>query len=111
MKPLYRFRLDENTGKIHVHEITDYEEGRWSGYTRNDLYWKYKDKGVMKYCYTNKLDRFVSGQVYSFDSSLDHAYEIIHKELLSKRDKAYKEYCKYLDLVEKLEGHNDKIRS
>lgn len=113
MKPLYRFKLDENTGKILVHEITEYGEGKWSGYFHNNCYWRYKENGQIKYCYRNKLDRFVNGQVYSFDPSLERVANIIYAEINERATKAFKEYTRYSMIQTKMieANKNDKNRS
>lgn len=42
MKPLYKFVLDEETGKILVQEITEYDSGKWLS---NTGYLEYKENG------------------------------------------------------------------
>lgn len=88
MKPLYRFTLNKETGKINVQVITEYDSGKWLS---NTGYLKYKENGIWKYCYTDKMDKFLSGHVYSFNPDPTHAKDIIVEAIGQKLAKAQKE--------------------
>lgn len=88
MAPLYKFILDETTGKITVQEINEYGEGK---YTNREKYYSLKINGQTYYCYEKDIDRFKSGHVYSFNSDIEHAKTIIWKAITQKYDKAYSE--------------------
>lgn len=99
MKPLYKFILDEDTGKIFVREITEYDSGKWL----SDIgYLRYKENRCWKYCYTDKIDKFLSGHVYSFDPDILHAKSIITNNVKMRRAKAKREYERWNDVFEKL---------
>jgi hypothetical protein len=53
------------------------------------------------------MDRFKNNQVYSYNSDLEHAREIIRQSLEIKANKAHLDYFKYIDKLEKL---NDSAR-
>lgn len=105
MRPVYRFKLCDFTGKISVTKITVYEEGKWSN-TRK--YYKYRGTSCVNYFYSDSMDRFKNNQVYSFNPDLEHAREIIRQALEMKANKAHLDYLKYIDKLEKL---NDSARN
>lgn len=99
MKPLYKFVLDEEIGKILAQEITEYDSGKWLS---NIGYLRYKENGIWKYCYTNKMDKFLSGHVYSFNPDILYAKSIIMNNVKIRRAKAKREYERWNDVFEKL---------
>ena len=100
MKPIYKFVLDEETGKINVQELTEYTECNWSNKER---YWRYRGPGCWMYIYESKLDRYLSGHVYSFNPDTEHAKKIILDSVSAKASKAFKEYKRWSEVQSKLE--------
>ena len=99
MQPLYKFTLDEKTGNIDVLEITEYTEGRW---TNREKYWRYRGKSCWMYVYEKKLDKYLSGHVYSFNSSIVDARLIIADAIYARAEKAKREakrWSKVYDLI------------
>lgn len=99
MNPLYKFTLDESTGKISVQEITEYTEGKW---TNRRTYWRYKGKSCWMYIYEEKLDKYLNGHVYSFNSSIVDARLIIADAIYARAEKAKREakrWSKVYDLI------------
>lgn len=89
---LYCFKLNKNTGDIDKIEITDYEAGSWTG---NKRFYRFKLKSNTFYAFEKELNKFKNDRVYSFSGDMDHAISIITQALITKRDKADKEYQKY----------------
>ena len=100
MKPIYKFVLDEETGNITVYEITDYTESKWSNKER---WWRYRGPGCWMYIYESKLDRYLSGHVYSFNPDITHARKIILESVSAKASKAFKEYKRWSEVKSKME--------
>lgn len=100
MTPIYKFSLDEETGKINVQELTEYTERRWSNKER---YWRCRGIGCWMYIYESKLDRYLSGHVYSFNSDITHARKIILDSVSAKVSKAFKEYKRWSEVQSKME--------
>jgi len=99
MKPLYKFILDEDTGKIFAREITEYDSGKWLADTG---YLRYKENGFRKYVYLDKMDKYLSGHVYSFNPDILHAKSIIMNNVKIRRAKAKREYERWNGVFEKL---------
>ena len=92
MNPLYKFVLDEETYKISVQEITDYEDGKW---TDRNKYWRYKKSGSYMYCYAKDLDKFKNFHVYSFNPDINHAKDIMIEAISQRLIKAQTEVEKW----------------
>lgn len=94
MEPLYCFKYEEDTGKITKIVIPEYGTNihRYTGrktyhfnkpqINKSDRYFQVPE---------TKLDRYVSGKVFTFNPSLQNAKIIILETLLAKRDKLYLE--------------------
>lgn len=103
MSPLYKFSLNEETGKIVVQEIADYTERSSSYSSHGKRYWIYKGIGCWMYVYESKLDRYLSGHVYSFNPDITHARKIILESVSAKASKAFKEYKRWSKVKSKME--------
>ena len=55
------------------------------------------------YIYESKLDRYLSGHVYSFNPDIEHAKKIILDSVNAKASKAFKEYERWSEVQSKLE--------
>ncbi len=86
MKPIYKFVLDEETGKITVDELTDYDKVNEKWVTKS--YYRYKRNNLFYYIYDADLDKFKHGHVYSFNPDIEHAKEIIVEAIGQKLAKA-----------------------
>lgn len=96
---LYRFDYDESSGVITRTEITDYEEGSRHSYS----YFKYKlMKGVWQYVYIDKFDMLKHHTIHSFNSSTEHAKQIIEDTLAAKLHKAENDVERYAKSLTKL---------
>lgn len=103
MQPLYRFKLDEETGEITRLEITDYDLFRWSN---GEEYYRWQILSNGHYCYIKKdMDRYKSKRLYSFNPDIEHAREIIKQAINEKRCAAHEEYLRNTELIEKIERY------
>lgn len=102
-KPLYCFKYNEETGEITKIEILVY--------TLETHYWTGKktycfDKPKINKSYTHeviaegKLDRYVSGKVFTFNPNLQYVKRIILETLTAKYYKLEDERLKLRDAVE-----------
>lgn len=109
MCPLFKYSLDESTGNINVVAITDYEEKHTSiyGTGSSKKYWRYKGNYCWMYAYEEKLDKFISGHIYSFNSDIDAARNIIYSAILAKYNKANADAERWSRALRKLNGIND----
>lgn len=94
MEPLYCFKYEEYTGKIIKIVIPEYGISV-NRFTDRKTYHFNKPKinksDSLYQVPEAKLDRYVSGKVYTFNPSLQNAKIIILETLLAKRDKLYLE--------------------
>ena len=98
MKPLYYFRLNQDTGELTRTEITDYEEKNTTNYTYGSRhYYRWKNI-VYMYCYDNDLNKFKHNHLYSFDGDFVRAYKIVQDALLEKMEDAERKYRKWTTL-------------
>lgn len=86
METLYRFDLLPD-GRIIKNVIRSFditvEERKWSA-QRLRTYYSYKDKGVKKYVYEDKLDKFDHNRVYTFKDDIKYVRNIIKYTLNDK---------------------------
>lgn len=96
MKPIYVFRLTDDG--IVQYTITEYEDrGRWYRYKR----------GGVAYIDKNKMDVLKNGRLCSFNDSLEHATNIIIKDMETRRNKAYNEFLKWDEKIKMLEAEKE----
>lgn len=100
MKPLYKYVLDEDTGKITVQEISDYHI-KENEYTHRKTY-VHKEKYGTVYTREESFDQLKHNTVYSFNPDIEHAKEIIWKSILEKFDKASEQKQKWEIMLKKL---------
>ena len=97
-KPLYCFKYNEETGEIVKIEIPEYtlETHYWTGkktycFDKPKINKSYNHESIAE----SKIDRYVSGKVYTFNDDIQMVKSIIFAELESRQLKAYAEYRKY----------------
>jgi len=95
---LYRFDYDEPSGKITRTEITDYQEGSRHTYR----YLVYKFRRFRQYVYMDKFDMLKHHTIHSFNSSTEHAKQIIEDTLTAKLHKAENDVKRYSRSLAKL---------
>ena len=101
MQPLYRFKLDEETGEITRLEITDYALSHWNN---GEQYYRWQIMSNVHYCYLKKdMDRYKCKRLYTFNPDFEHAREIIKQFISEKRCAAHEEYLRNTELIEKIE--------
>lgn len=103
MEPLYCFKYEEDTGKITKIVIPEYTI---------DMN-RFTDKKT--YCFDEpkinksdrhftvpeaKLDRYVSGKVYTFNGDTQNAKRIILEDITSRQLQAYTDLLRWQDTVE-----------
>ena len=100
MSPIYKFILDEETGKITVQEITEYRV-KENEFTHRKTY-IHKTGYGSNYTREESFDQLKHSTVYSFDPDIAHARKIILESVNAKASKAFKEYKRWNDVLEKL---------
>ena len=110
-KPLHCYAFNEETYKLEHVQIDDYAERPWgssgritySFYVRNS-----KGVKVKRWKESSELDKFVHGQVYTFDLTEDEVKKIIEQTLLEKMTNSIKLYLKaFHKLLDFEEGSSD----
>ena len=100
MKPLYRFKLDTETGKIIVKKINTYEENSTGAY--REPYYRYRGDSCYNYVKFSNIDRMFCNAVYSFEPNPEHAKQIMLDALYDKAEQLKEQYDKTCDLFTKL---------
>lgn len=104
-KPIYKFSLDTSTGEISMKEIKDYDI--LNGLNGKQLY-KYRSTGCFNYVYPEKMDMVKNNGIYTFNPKIS-AKELMLKAFKNKTDKAYDEYMKYSDILNRIKSKGDFI--
>ena len=95
---LYRYKFDEDSGSLESESVEDYSEVMWFGKKE----FRYKLFGTLRIVKESNLDKYIYGQVHSFDSDEEHAKQVIRNLLKAKYTKAYDEAQKYKQILEKM---------
>ena len=110
-KPLYCFRLWQETGKIQYFEINDYEEHELSQYTHRKAYIftaKLGTKTFYRYSVrAENIDKFVSDKLFTFNKDVKRAYDMILEDLLKRQLAAQAQVEKYKLVRQKITENND----
>lgn len=88
-KPIYCFKLDNETFELTRFEITDYKIHKLNEYGRFRYKWENpKINKCDRYYYLEpkKMDRFVNYKVFTFDPDEKNALRIIEETLSSQLD-------------------------
>lgn len=93
---LYRFKVYEESGIIKSEAIENYEE--WYGKTE----FRYKLNGSVRVVKAGNIDRYIYGQVHSFNPSETHAREVIFGAISIKYLKADADARKFRKLMESI---------
>ncbi len=103
MDELYCFKYDKENGKLTKIEIPEYGTSVNRFTERKTYYFNKprinKSSGLYQ-VKEEKIDRFVSDKIFTFNPDVENAKEIIYSTLLKKRDKAYDEFHKYDGMVD-----------
>lgn len=103
MDKLYCFKYDKENGKLTKIEIPEYKIIT-NRFTDRKTYCFEKPKINKSDSHyqvpEEKIDRFVSDKVFTFNPDVKDVKYIIYDTLVDKRDKAYDEYCKYDKMVD-----------
>lgn len=105
METLYCFKYDTETCEISKIKIQRYtvEQNKYTG--RKTYKWSYPriNSVDMHYCLSEqKLDRYVSSKVFTFNPDVENVKQIIYSTLEERKDKAYEEYAKYQEMIHKI---------
>lgn len=101
MQPLYRFKLNYETGEVTRLEITEYDLCQWAN---GEQYYRWQIMSNVHYCYIKRdLDKFKSKRLYSFNPDMENAREVIKQFISEKRCAAHEEYLRTTELIEKIE--------
>lgn len=88
-KPLYMWKYNATDGSVSKKKIVIYKVRQYPMYT----YYLFKINGSNVNSVRNaQLDRFLHDRVYSFDNDDEKARKIIESSLLSKYNKAKKDF-------------------
>ena len=102
METLYCFKYDKENGKLTKIEIPEYGTSTNRFTERKTYYFNKprinKSSGLYQVP-EEKIDRFVSDKVFTFNPDVEKVKQIIYSTLEEKRDKAYKDFCKYGDMI------------
>lgn len=102
MDTLYCFKYDTETSELTKIEIPGYKIIT-NKYTDRKTYCFEKpkiNKSDSHYQIPEaKLDRFVNDKLFTFNPDVENAKNIIYNTLMDKMDKAYDEYCKYVEMI------------
>lgn len=104
METLYCFKYDKENGKLTKIEIPEYKIIT-NRFTDRKNYCFEKPKINKSYSHyeipEEKLDRFVSDKLFTFNPDVQRVKRIILNTICCKRDKTKAEYHKYQNEVEK----------
>lgn len=99
-EPLYCFKLEEESGKIIRYIIPEWDIRNINNYGRFNYIFDIPE-GMLKskskyYLENNKLDRFVSNKLITFNPDEEEAFQLIIHTLISRRNQSL-EYANKLD--------------
>lgn len=100
---IYRWKVCED-GTLDKNIITEYNSIYQS--STKISYYKYRGDSCWRFIAPEKMDRFVSEQMYSFNNYTNaEVYELIAKELKCKKAKLEKTLNKINTVLERIGGH------
>lgn len=103
METLYCFKYDKENGKLTKIEIPEYGISVNKFTERKTYYFNKprinKSSGLYQ-VQEEKIDRFVSDKVFTFNPDVENVKRIILNTICCKRNKAYDEYIKYSEMVD-----------
>lgn len=104
MIPLYRFKLNEETGEISKTVITDYHvsHSRYKG-----IDYLYMLNGIRHDVHYKNLDKLVNWKVYSFNGDLEQAKKVILDNLTMRHYKAQLDVQRFSAVIKHILGGND----
>lgn len=102
MTPLYRFQLDEDTGRITRTVIEDYHISHPSLYVPNRVHYLYVTRGIRHDIHGENIDKFVNWQVYSFSESIENAKNIMLANLKARYKQAISDTKRFATVIDKL---------
>ena len=112
METLYCFKYDKENGKLTKIEISEYAT-RVNKYTDRKTYYFNKPRinksSGLYQVPEEKIDRFVSDKVFTFNPDVENAKQIIYSTLEEKRNKAELEYHKYQEELNKINERGIKV--
>lgn len=102
MEPLYCFKFNDETGEITKIEIPKYRTD-YNKYTKKNTYvWSEPRINVSDSHFSvsdDKIDRFVTNKVFTFNTDYEHACEIIRNTLIEDAEKLEKQMRRKLELL------------
>ncbi len=105
-QPLYRFRLDTETGDIKKSSTENYSEYRPSPkYNPNKIAYKANLDGQRVYPNKEDIDTMKNWSVYSFNPDLEHAKQIFKDAIWKKRVNAHEDYLRFTAIAERIETY------
>lgn len=103
MEPLYCFKYEEDTGKITKIVIPEYGTSV-NVFTERKTYYFNKPKinksDSLYQVLEAKLDRYVSGKVYTFNGDTQNAKRIILEDITGRQLQAFTNLLRWQDTVE-----------
>ena len=102
---LYRFKFNEENGKLESEAIKDYKEVIW--YDKKE--YRYKLLGSVRVVKAGNIDKYTHEQVHSFNPNIDHARRIILDAIKAKYCKACEDQSKYIKILSKLERFDNEM--
>ena len=103
METLYCFKYDKENGKLTKIEIPEYGTSTNRFTDRKTYYFNKprinKSSGLYQVP-EEKIDRFVSDKVFTFNPDVENVKQIIYSTLVDKMNNAHDEYIKYGEMVD-----------
>lgn len=104
MDPLYCFKFDIENNKIEKVTIKDYTINNYSFRKSYKFKNTVNKAGKFYLVGDSKLDRYVSGKVFTFNNDVAYVKDIILSTLNAQLEKAKKECEKYTNIIEVLKS-------
>lgn len=106
MAILYCFKYDTETSELTKIEIPEYQVEVNKYTERKNYIFRSQELNKSNSRFNipeRKLDRYISGKVYTFNPDVENIKKLIYSTLEEKRDKAEFEYHKYKDMLRKID--------
>lgn len=105
MKPLYRYTLNQETGKVEKEVIREYvfiENTHFSYGYKNQSYYRHKQLGSYRYAYMDDFDKYKNNRVYSWSDDLENVRYIIARSLQDRIESLEQQTLRSKELLERM---------
>ena len=107
MKPLYRYTLNQETGKVEKEVIREYvfiENTHFSSGYKNQSYYRHKQLGSYRYAYMDDFDKYKNNRVYSWSGDLENVRYIIARSLQDRIESLEEQTLRSKKLLERMKA-------